>query len=186
MDKNVYLVRHCSTTGQEPNAPLTDAGFVQAEAFAAWLSGFTIERIVSSVYTRAIQSAEPLARVLGLPIVKEQRLVERVLSTGSLDDIPGAISATLSDLDLRLQGGETSREAMKRAVSALEDILQHPARSTVFFAHGNLLTLLLKHFDPSVDYSIQRQLTNPDVYRLIYIAGEQSIGRMLPDTPFSS
>jgi broad specificity phosphatase PhoE len=58
----ILWIRHCSTSGQEPEAPLTDAGHHQARELTQLLMGFGIMRIVSSPYRRAVQSVEPFAR----------------------------------------------------------------------------------------------------------------------------
>ncbi len=61
MTKTVYLVRHCQTSGQEPDAPLTEQGHRQAVLLAQTLADEPLERIVSSPYLRAYQTALPLA-----------------------------------------------------------------------------------------------------------------------------
>jgi len=38
LNKIIYLVRRCAAVGQEPDAPLTAAGYQQALALADWLS----------------------------------------------------------------------------------------------------------------------------------------------------
>ncbi len=56
---------------------LTEYGHVQAERAALRLASAPIARIIASPYTRALQTAEPIARLLGLrieilPIVRER------------------------------------------------------------------------------------------------------------------
>lgn len=47
---------------------LTELGRAQAEQAAAALEGAGIRRIIASPYTRALQTAEPIARRLGVPV----------------------------------------------------------------------------------------------------------------------
>src|SRR5450755_2622621 len=59
------------------DARLTEYGHHQAEAAARKLADEPITRIIAAPYTRALQTAEPLARRLGLqieirPIVRER------------------------------------------------------------------------------------------------------------------
>src|ERR1700691_2670685 len=59
------------------DARLTEYGHHQAEHAARGLSTEKVTRIIASPYTRALQTAEPLARLLGLkieilPIVRER------------------------------------------------------------------------------------------------------------------
>ncbi len=49
-------------------------------------------------------------------------------------------------------------------MAALQDILAHPAQHTVVVTHGNLLALLLQHFDGTYGFEAWQRLTNPDVF----------------------
>jgi 2,3-bisphosphoglycerate-dependent phosphoglycerate mutase len=44
--------------------------------------------------------------------------------------------------------------------------MAHPANGTLLVTHGNLMTLLLKHFDDQIGFAHWQQLTYPDVYRI--------------------
>ncbi|GJD47432.1 Putative phosphoserine phosphatase 2 [Methylobacterium crusticola] len=71
---------HFGATGQDPgipDAPLTALGHRQAEAAAEALAGEDIRRILCSPYTRALQTAAPVARRLGLPVVVTPAVRER-------------------------------------------------------------------------------------------------------------
>jgi 2,3-bisphosphoglycerate-dependent phosphoglycerate mutase len=164
----LYLVRHCQSSGQEPDAPLTPLGHQQAERLAETLRPRGIARIVSSPYLRACQSIEPLARHLGLAVETDDRLIERVLSTEPLDDWRERLRAAWDDHDLALPGGESSRQATRRGRAALEEILADGRRPTVVVSHGNLLSLLLHAFDGRPGFTTWEQLTNPDVFEVIY------------------
>jgi len=62
---------HFSATKKDPGIEdprLTPLGQAQAEAAAATLANAGIRRILASPYTRAMQTAAPLARALGLPV----------------------------------------------------------------------------------------------------------------------
>lgn len=164
--KTLYIVRHCKAEGQEADAPLTPEGIAQSNCLADLLANAAIERIISSPYTRATQSIEPLAQRLNLAVELDARLVERVLCSDSRPDWQEHLFASFADLDLRLEGGESSREAMQRAVAVVTDIQRHAAQSTLLVTHGNLMALLLKHFDDSNGFAEWRALSNPDVYRV--------------------
>ena len=143
----LYLVRHCQSTGQEPDAPLTPLGHEQARMLAGRLSTLGVARIVSSPYTRAWQSVEPLAPRLGLAIERDERLIERVLSTEHLPDWRERLLAAWNDFDLALPGGESSRAATARGLVALDDVLAADQLPAAVVAHGNLISLLLHAFD---------------------------------------
>jgi 2,3-bisphosphoglycerate-dependent phosphoglycerate mutase len=164
--KTLYLVRHCKAEGQGADAPLTPEGVAQSNSLADLLAHADIERIISSPYTRATQSIAPLSRRLNLGVELDTRLVERVLCSDPRPDWQEHLFASFADLDLRLEGGESGREAMLRAVAVVTDIRRHAARNTLLVTHGNLMALLLKHFDDSIGFAEWRALSNPDVYHV--------------------
>ena len=65
----VFLVRHAER-GQEPaqNPALTEAGRARAEALARLLSGAGVKAVYTSQFARTQQTAEPLAKLLGVPV----------------------------------------------------------------------------------------------------------------------
>ena len=71
---------HFSATRKDPgipDAPLTPLGVEQAEAAACALAGENIRRIIASPYTRALQTAAPVARALGIPVLVNPLVRER-------------------------------------------------------------------------------------------------------------
>jgi len=71
---------HFTATRRDPgiiDPPLTELGHFQAAAAAEQLARERVSRIIASPYTRALQTAAPLARALGVkllinPIVRER------------------------------------------------------------------------------------------------------------------
>lgn len=78
----ILLLRHASAgersswSGDDRDRPLDDRGRRQAEATVDQLSGYPVDRILSSPYLRCMQSVEPLARALGVPVEETERLAE--------------------------------------------------------------------------------------------------------------
>ena len=71
---------HYSATRRDPgiiDARLTEYGHVQATEAAQRLAEQPISRIIVSPYTRALQTAEPIARRLNLPILVNPIVRER-------------------------------------------------------------------------------------------------------------
>ncbi len=71
---------HFSATRRDPgivDPKLTPLGHAQAEAAAEALAGRDIRRVVVSPYTRALQTATPVARRLGLPLTVTPTVRER-------------------------------------------------------------------------------------------------------------
>ena len=183
MNRKLYLIRHCQATGQEPDAALTEEGHMQAEKLAHFLGDVDIKRIVSSPFVRAIQSVEPLAHHLHLGIETDPRLQERLLSNDHLPNWRERLRETFDHLDLRFPGGESSREAMQRANAAVQDIWGlEPTSSPAIVSHGNLSSLLLKHFDATVGFSTWERMTTPDVFCILFSAAGATITRLWQPT----
>ncbi|MBB6673714.1 histidine phosphatase family protein [Cohnella nanjingensis] len=176
--KNVYLVRHCQAEGQAPDAPLTDEGNRQALRLASFLADREIDCLISSPYERAYRTVQPLAERLGIEVVLDARLTERVLSAENHPAWRDRLRETFADLDLRYEGGESSREATGRAVGVVDEVLRGAYRDAVIVSHGNLISLLLKHFDDRIGFEEWAALSNPDVYRLVFADDTPSIRRI--------
>ncbi len=75
-----WFNHHFSQTRQDPgihDPALTPLGEQQAEAAADALAGERIDRILASPYTRALQTAAPIARRLGIPVLVRPAIRER-------------------------------------------------------------------------------------------------------------
>ncbi|UNL82964.1 histidine phosphatase family protein [Priestia koreensis] len=166
MSKKVFLVRHCQAKGQEESAILTEEGFLQAEALSRFFEPYKIDHIISSPFTRALQTIEPTARVKGIKVEEDVRLMERILSATPMNDWYEKLEKTFQDLDLSYEGGESSLEAMRRAQSVIQEIADHEAECIVLVTHGNLLALLLKSYDSMIGFQQWADLRNPDVFLL--------------------
>ena len=92
----VFLVRHAEKA-QEPaqDPPLTEVGRVRAEALARLLSGAGVQAVYTSQFARTKQTAEPLAKLLGVPVnpvalaVKPDR--PREVSEQSIRELKGRV-----------------------------------------------------------------------------------------------
>lgn len=178
----LLLVRHCEASGQAADAALTGRGEAQARQLALALAGEPVGRIVSSPHTRAQQSIEPFAAARGLTVELDERLTERVLSGDSRPDWRERLRDSFGDLDVRLSGGETSREATARGRAVLDEMLAGPESCTVVVTHGNMMALLLRSFDETHGYDTWAGMRNPDVYRLRLEGQHTHLERLeLPD-----
>lgn len=172
-----YLIRHCSATGQEPDAPLTEAGEQQALALADFFRDIPVDRIISSDYTRAIASIAPLATSKQLTIETEPKLRERILSLEPRDDWFELLRHSFTDASFRVPGAESGQDATDRILSVITP-LDDVNDTTVLVTHGNLLALLLQHVDNRFDFDTWRTLNNPDVYCLEIVDNSWSVERV--------
>ncbi|MED1511690.1 histidine phosphatase family protein [Bacillus proteolyticus] len=177
--KKIIVIRHCSATGQERNAELTNIGRDQANSLATFLleNNLQIDYIISSPFVRAIDSIRPYALQTNLPIQEDERLAERILSNVPMDDWMQKLESTFTNIDIAFSGGESTKQAMDRAISLIQEVLKLEHDTTLLVTHGNLLTLILKHFDHTIGFDEWKTLTNPDIYEITL--DEQSIIKRL-------
>ncbi|MFD2612707.1 histidine phosphatase family protein [Paenibacillus gansuensis] len=168
----VYLVRHCKASGQEPEAHLTEEGQHQAERLADLFADKKVDRIVSSPFLRAVASVRPLADRIGVTVETDVRLEERVLSTEHLSNWMELLAQTYFDMNIKFAGGESSLEAGSRGMAVLRELSQGRHRNIVVCTHGNLLSLMLKHYHPAFGFEEWKKLTNPDVFESVLTDGE--------------
>ncbi|TCP31272.1 2,3-bisphosphoglycerate-dependent phosphoglycerate mutase [Scopulibacillus darangshiensis] len=177
--KKIYLIRHCRAYGQAETADLTEEGKLQAKELAEALKPKDIQYIVSSPYVRAMETIAPFATEAGIPVVADERLIERILADEPLDDWYERLKATFTDLNLSYPGGESSQEAMSRGVAVIESIMGRTESSAAVVTHGCLLALILKHFNQDLGFADWEKLTNPDVYELNIEGRKVNIKRLL-------
>jgi len=176
--KRLYIVRHCEAQGQLPESQLTEKGFIQAKYLSGFFSNTKIDRIISSPFLRAIQSVEPISEETNIKIEIDKRLSERTLSTTDLPDWREKLKATFNDLELKFQGGESSKEAMNRIVRVVDEVFKSESKNTIIVTHGNLMSLLLLNYDNSFDFDCWKNLSNPDVFVLCYTNNEVNMERL--------
>lgn len=132
-----------------PKWSLNDVGAGRVMALAASGALLGTERIVSSGETKALETAEPLARALGCPMDVRERMHENDRSaTGFL---PGAEFEAAADQffaqpDTSYRGWETARAAQRRIVAEVQTVLdQHKGANILFVGHGAVGTLFYCH-----------------------------------------
>jgi 2,3-bisphosphoglycerate-dependent phosphoglycerate mutase len=152
---SAWLVRHGESTwnalglaqGHCDQARLTRHGEHQAWTVAAQLRGRQIGALYASDLRRALQTAAPLASVLGLPVTSDARLRERCLGVLEGTDA-AAIHPTVSglrahrvvDADARPAGGESLRDFYRRVAEFADDL---PALGDIaVVAHGGTVRML--------------------------------------------
>ncbi len=172
----LLLIRHGENdfvgkrlAGRLPGVHLNAQGCSQAAAVANALRGAPIKAIYSSPLERAIETAEPLAEALGLPILPAPGLIE--LEYG---DWQGRTLKQLSRLklwkvvqnkpsEMRFPNGESFLEVQTRAIAEVERIAAaHEENEMVAcFSHGDVIRLLMAHFLAAPLDEFQRVASNP-------------------------
>ena len=179
----VYFVRHAHSpwiANRQAERPLSEAGRADAERVADLLADRPVDAVVSSPYTRAVQTAEPVAARHGLPLQTDTGFRERRLTDGPVETVgetfESAVAKVWDDWSFALPNGESSDDAGARGAAALERVLdEYDGGSVVVGTHGQLLTCTLNRYDDRFDADFWRdELTTPDVYEAAFEDGALS------------
>ena len=133
----ILLARHGETDDNVPpqrvqgwiDAPLNDRGRAQARELAALVKPRGVAAVYSSHLSRARESAEIVARELGLDVTVDERLAEsrrgdwegRLLEEIEREE-PELWAAWKRGGDFRFPGGESLAEHADRVAAALTDV----------------------------------------------------------------
>lgn len=146
------LVRHGQTDWNrigryqgQSDVPLNANGHAQAASLVAQLKEQTFAAIYASDLMRARETAEPIAKEIGLPVQLDMRL--REINQGKWEgQLVDDIKARYADLwaqrtgdpaSVRPPGGETVGEVAARVHVALDDIARlHPTGTVLVISHG--------------------------------------------------
>ena len=96
----VYLVRHAKAgsrrawEGPDELRPLSKKGRRQAEALVDVLADRPIASVLSSPYVRCVETVQPLADKLGLPVERDARLVEDAAPADAVELLREVASTT--------------------------------------------------------------------------------------------
>ncbi|WJH36633.1 histidine phosphatase family protein [Paenibacillus sp. CC-CFT747] len=172
----LYFVRHADSPyvpGKEHTRGLSAAGAAASRQIAERLKDLPVDGVVSSSYVRAVQTVQPLAESRGLPIREYEGLRERLIggeeSEAPWEEIRNAIERSFTDHDYALEGGETTKEARLRALPILEELLEeYEGRAVAIGTHGNIMTILMNHYEPRCDYAFWQETSRPDLYRMTF------------------
>jgi probable phosphoglycerate mutase len=156
----VFLIRHGMTsrvgkglTGWLPGYSLDEKGRSQADDLASRLAASGLTAIYSSPLERAVETATPLARRLGLEVrlnddfgeVRYGEWQGKDFSEIERDSRWNPFNSYRSFT--RAPGGETMLEAQARMVRGLLDLLEAHANETIaVFSHADVIKSALMHF----------------------------------------
>ncbi len=163
----VLLIRHGQSEGNAERrfgghtaTPLSPRGRKQASATAVALKNDSISVIYSSDLARALETAQPLATLTGLPVNATEAFRER--SVGVMEGLtfedaaqkhPDEYAALLRrDFDRILTGGESYRQLLDRARNKLDEIIaKHRGGRIAVFSHTGTICILSLHLMGALD-----------------------------------
>ena len=164
---HVLLIRHGQSEGNAERrfgghtaTPLSPRGRRQAQATARALKGEEITAIYTSDLARAVETAQPLGNLLGLPINSTPAFRER--SVGVMEGLtfedaaqrhPQQYAALLHrDFEHVPTGGESYRQLLDRAWQKLDDVIaENKGGKIVIFSHTGTICILALHLMGALD-----------------------------------
>jgi len=164
---HVLLIRHGQSEGNAERrfgghtaTPLSPRGRRQAQATARALKDEQLTAIYTSDLARAVETAEPLGRLTGLPINPTSAFRER--SVGVMEGLtfedaaqqhPEQYAALLQrDFEHVLTGGESYRQLLDRAWQKLDEIIaKHKGGNIAVFSHTGTICILALHLMGALD-----------------------------------
>jgi broad specificity phosphatase PhoE len=157
----LYLIRHGQSDGNAEGrfgghgpTPLSNLGIQQAEATAKLLAKEGVNCIYSSDLLRAVQTAEPLSKLTGIPLISTSAFRERnvgVLEGLTFDEsketFPKDYYALVSrNVHHVITDGESYRHLLRRSTTELWEILRtHIGGRVAIFSHTGAICFLTLH-----------------------------------------
>lgn len=161
MKRTIYLARHGETEWNQAgrwqghtDIPLAESGREQAAALAERLRTFNIASIHTSDLARAWQTAEIVARVLGVPLggkdpgLRERSfgLFEGLTRRECKERFPREWEGYLGNVDRVAPGGEAKSKVVERMAEAMYRVARTLASSggaALVVSHGGSMRALL-------------------------------------------
>lgn len=146
---------------------MNEKGVFDAQRIQQILEPEELEIFVSSPYDRSIQTINPVVEQQKQEIVIYEDLREREVGDFAPISFMEAKQRVYENSDFFFQNGESSREAQARAVDVIEHLLaEYCGKKIGIGTHGDIMTLIMNHYDPKYDYEFWQSTTMPDIYRL--------------------
>jgi broad specificity phosphatase PhoE len=149
----LLLIRHAlplrSEPGQGSDVHLSDEGVEQAGRLPEALKRFPLSRLVSSPQQRSIQTAQPVADALGLPVDVDDRLAEydRDMTVYiPIEQIKAENPEEWARLaDGHLPSGVDEDAFRARITAAIDDVVAAADHedTVAVFSHGGVINVLL-------------------------------------------
>lgn len=152
----VYFIRHAQSDRSfhdEHTRPLTEEGIADTEKVALTLKDKGITHILSSPYTRTLQTVQGLSHALKLEIETDTDFRERNAGKWHGDRFFDFVEKQWADFDYRTKGGESLKEVQERNVGALKKYLEKYKGQTIALAtHGTALSTIINYFFPEYGF----------------------------------
>lgn len=152
----VYFIRHAQSdrfVHDDRTRPLTAEGMNDTRRITETLENAGIQHIISSPYTRTIQTVTGLSEKLGIGIETDEDFRERNSGQWHGENFLEFIRQQWEDFSFRILDGECLADVQKRNISALERWTEKYNGETIAIAtHGTALSTIINYFYPDYNY----------------------------------
>ena len=158
----VLLIRHGETdfvktgkmAGRTPGVHLNEKGKHEAQELASCLKEAPIKQIFSSPMERTLETAKPLAKTLGLKIIRSEGLIETDIGDWKGMEIkkarkfPEWKTVQTAPSRFKFPRGESFLDAQTRQVKTIEEIISYQTNDPVIacFSHADPIKLVLAYY----------------------------------------
>lgn len=169
----IVLVRHARSVPpsaggpDEYTRPLTPEGLRQARDLVDALTEPRPAVVCSSPYLRAIQTVQPTAEALGLPVLTVDGLREWDDGLAYTEDWEAHYAESWADPSFARPGGESLDQLGIRATETVRALVdRHRGRVVLAAGHGTFISRALTAFGRPVDRAAWQRMPMPAIYRL--------------------
>ena len=176
----VYFIRHAQSerfVRDDRTRPLTAEGMNDTKRITEVLEKAGIQHIISSPYTRTIQTVTDLSEKLGLEIETDEDFRERNAGQWHGENFLEFIRSQWEDFSYHILDGECLADVQKRNISALERWNKKYDGKTIAIAtHGTALSTIINYYYPDYNYeSFMRILDYMPYVVKMEIDGDKSL-----------
>lgn len=158
----ILLVRHGENdyvkkgrlAGRLPGVHLNKKGISQAQAVADKLKDAPVKAVYSSPLERTMETAEPIAKALGLEVIPREGLIEVDFGEWQDQKVKGLSRRKIwrvvqyTPSQMRFPGGESFAEAQYRICRELDTLAgQHEAKDMIVcVSHSDIIKLAVAYY----------------------------------------
>jgi alpha-ribazole phosphatase len=155
---NIYLVRHGQTDHNKglklqgvTDIELNETGLIQAVSVAKRIAEYSIQKIYSSDYKRAIQTAKKIEKYTGAEVIVNSSLREIDMGEwegADWDRIKRLHPEYYSEwskhiIDMPYPGGESGGDVLKRIDTFITELVNSHYKNVAIVTHGGVIKVLL-------------------------------------------
>lgn len=170
---------HKRLAGRLPDVHLNARGQEQATRLADQLKNLPIGALYSSPLERAVETAQPLAAALGLPVQLAPGLLEvnygqwQGRTYSSLRRLKLWKTVHETPAEVCFPDGETLVAVQQRAITQIESLLT--ADVVACFSHGDIIRLLMAHYLDMHINSFQRLVIFPASVSAVHLSEKRPV-----------